>query len=95
MWGGAWWPNLGIDRIIGVIGGHKVDKTATIRNQYNRIPHPALNTKREIKMAQKKKKKKTHTKKKKKNTKKNKKNSTSEKPRGQLFPNRWPQGYPK
>ena len=28
--------------------GLEVDKTeATIRNQYNRIPHPALNTKRE------------------------------------------------
>ena len=25
----------------------KVDKKATIRNRYNRIPHPALNTKRE------------------------------------------------
>ena len=26
---------------------NKVDKKAMIRNRYNRIPHPALNTKRE------------------------------------------------
>ena len=28
-------------------GTPKVDKKAMIRNRYNRIPHPALNTKRE------------------------------------------------
>ena len=49
-----------------------------IRNRYNRIPHPALtpNGKGTPTIT----------------TILKNKNSTSEKPRGQLFPNRWPQG---
>ena len=56
------------------------DKNTMIRNRYNRIQHLALNTKR---------KRDTY------NYDGTKQNSTGEKPRGQLFPNRWPQGYPK
>ena len=35
-----------INRLASVYLFSKVDKKAMIRNRYNRIPHPALNTKR-------------------------------------------------